>query len=129
MGMYPSAELYFGIDVGEWEWFEDGELSWWTQEASDGVYGDPIEAARAVLKEAGIQSVMLEYYGDGSSDVTYYVLTTRSIRIRAYEARVIRPEQMGADDAEVSALEYAWTLLFGDREHEEPGWIGTVSYD
>lgn len=128
MGMYPSADLHYGIDVGEWEWAADGEeLPWWTEEAET-EYGLVDEAANAVLEAAGLRGITLESYGDLASTYTLYILSARLIGFRAYGAKVINPEDLVVSLDDAKNLEKAWELLFGSRPHSAPAWVGTVSY-
>lgn len=133
MGMYPSADLSYGIDPGEWEWGNPEkdqnhpELAWLTWE----LWADSFEletASATYLKANGVEGVRLTNYGH--SDSPMWALATKVINCHGWGATtiVVEPEDMVVTDDDTRLL-LAWSLLFPDREPGKPAWRLSATFD
>lgn len=132
MGMYPSADLSYGIDIGEWEWAdpEDGrdheELHWLTWALWEKSY-DWAEASSAYLAIQGVEDVWLTNYGH--HDHPRRALVTKSIGCSGWgDLTVIEPDKMAVTDDDTRLL-HAWALLFPDRTPGPLAWRLSANFD
>lgn len=124
MGMYPSADLSYGIDIGEWEWAEpeegvEPELPWLTWELWQDSY--ELETASATYLETnGVEGVQLTHYGH--PDSPKWVLATRITGCYGWgDTTTVSLETLAVTDDD-ERLAKAWKLLFGDREPGSIAW-------
>lgn len=124
MGMCPSADLSYGIDIGEWEWGEpeegeEPELPWLTWELWKKSW--ELETASATyLKANGVEGVQVTNYGH--PDHPKWVLATRIVGCWGWgETTTVTPETLAVTDDD-ERLAKAWKLLFGDREQGPIAW-------
>lgn len=125
MGMYSSADLSYGIDLGEWDWSdpEDGqdheELAWLTWE----LWTDSWEletASSKALEAIGITGVQLTNYGHPNS--LRYALATKIIGCYGWgDTTTVGPDDLALTDDDDRLLR-AWEHLFPGREHGEIAW-------
>lgn len=120
MGMYPSADLSYGIEIGEWEWAEpeegqEPELPWLTWE----LWTDSWEretAAATYLETHGIRGVQVSNYGH--PDHPLYVLATKVIDCHGWgDTTTVSGNDLAVTDDD-DRLKRAWALLF---PKETPG--------
>lgn len=124
MGSYPRADLMYGVDLGP---DEDRDHSWFTEELEN-EHGDVTEAARHLLKEAGLKGVRLKTYGNPGSGYTLSALTTRGIHATAYDAETVTAEMLQVPDTDDELLRQAWELVGDDGPMPKPSWFIVVSY-
>lgn len=124
MGMWPSADLNYGMDLGEWEYAEpeegeDHDLPWATWERWDKCW-EWGSLSSEVLEEAGIKGVQLANYGH--PDVPRMALITKAIGCSGWGdlTEVTRKALDITDDDE--RLLAAWKILFPDREPGPIAW-------
>lgn len=125
MGSYPSADLIYGVDLGPDEEREAPE--WFTDEMED-EHGGIEEAANHLLKEAGLEGVSLERYGNANTGYMGSALHTRGLSARAYEAKTVTAETLQVPDTDAELLRQAWELVGDDGPMPEPSWFIVVSY-
>lgn len=126
MGQYPSADLSYGIDFGEWD-YEDPkqdqdheELAWCTWALWEAGWEDWEEVSARYLKSQGIGGVSLTNYGH--YDYRRFVLATKSISCCGWgDLTTVKPEDLAITDDDTHLLR-AWTLLFPGREPGELAW-------
>ena len=124
MGMYPSADLSYGIDIGEWEWTEpeegvEPELPWLTWE----LWSESWEmetASAAYLKANGVEGIQVTNYGH--PDEPRYALASRITGCYGWgDTTVLTPETLAVTDDD-ERLGLAWSLLFPGREAGPIAW-------
>lgn len=132
MGMYPSADLSYGMDLGEWEYAspEDGqdheELTWLTWELWEDSY-EWETASATYLESQGIEGVALTNYGH--HDYVRYALATRRTGCSGWgDLTIITPETLAVTDDDTRLLA-AWKLLFSDREPGPIAWRLSANFD
>ena len=132
MGMYPSADLSYGIDLGEWEYAdpEEGqdheELTWLTWELWDNCW-EWETAATAFLHRNGIEGVHLTNYGH--HDRPRYALVTKSFGCSGWgDLTTITTDDMSVTD-DATRLLLAWNLLFPDRTPGPIAWRLSANFD
>lgn len=115
MGMYPGAEIFYGIDLGP-----DEDL-----EFIDGI--DREDAEETV--KAADPMVSLGYYGHLESGYRLSFLATHVTRVDAYDAVTIEPAALAVDTTEWDrALDRAWSAVFPGTKCPKPGWRVVVQY-
>lgn len=132
MGMYPSADLSYGIDLGEDFYAEPDygqdheELEWLTWELWEKSW-EWSEASADYLTERGIEGVWLTNYGH--HDVPRYALVTKSIGCSGWgDLTIVTAEKLAVtDDAEL--LGRAWAVLFPGREPGPIAWRLSANFD
>lgn len=126
MGMYPSADLNYGIDLGLEEEVERPD--WFTEELEE-EHGGMEEASAHLLKNAGVSGVHVDSYGNFASGFVGHFLYTRRIHAVAYNAESAEGcHPLPPDAPDVDALSAAWRVLYGEQEMPKPGWCLLVSY-
>lgn len=125
MGMYPSANLIYGIELGDISLSEpdDGcdheELTWLTWQ----LWEDSWEwetASSEYLKSHGINGVQLARYGHDNSPL--WALATKAISVHGWGdiTEVTKDDLTVTDDDE--RLTRAWQLLFTGYEPGYAAW-------
>lgn len=129
MGMYPSADLSYGIDLGEWEYDEPEpgqdheELPWLTWELWGRTW-EWSEASGQYLASQGIKGVWLTNYGHPR-----YALVSRAIGCSGWgDLTVVTAESLAVTDDD-DRLKRAWNLLFPDRVPGEIAWRLSANFD
>lgn len=132
MGMYPSADLSYGIDLGEWEYAdpEDGqdheELPWLTWELWERSW-EWESASAEYLTLNGVEGVQLTNYGH--HDYRRFALVTKSIGCSGWgDLTIVTAERLAITD-DATRLLRAWALLFPDREPGEIAWRLSANFD
>jgi hypothetical protein len=125
MGMYPSADLSYGIDIGRMEWDEpeDGqdheELEWLTWE----LWSESWEwetASSTYLASEGIEDVRMTNYGH--PDQPQWALASRVTGVYGWgEVQVVTGETLEVTDDD-DRLKRAWALLFPGRKPGQIAW-------
>lgn len=130
MGMYPSAALSYGVDLGEWSFEEptedtESDLPWLTWELWEDSY--EIETASATyLKSKGIEGVQVVPYGHPNE--SRFALITKVIGCSGWgDLTIISTEDMIVTD-DATRLGLAWTLLFPDLEPGQIAWRLSASF-
>lgn len=129
--MYPSAQISYGLDLGEWEYPdpEEGEdyeeLPWLTWELWEECWEDWGEASAKYLESHGIKGVALTNYSH--HDNPRYALATRAIGCSGWEAITLNPEVLRVTDDDTRLLQ-AWALLFPGRRPGELAWRMAASF-
>jgi len=123
MGMYPSADLLYGIDLGMDE--ERDRPDWFTEELEE-EYGSETDVLDVLLKS--IKGVGHLWYGNACNGYGGLALCTQSVGASAYNARHIGIDRLSATVKDDNALRAAWAILYPDQLMPDPGWFLTVSY-
>lgn len=125
MGMHPSADLSYGMDVGEWEYEEPEEgrdheeLPWLTWGLWDKSW-ELETASSEYLTSQGIQGVQMTNYGH--PDHPRWALATRITGCYGWgETTVVTAETLAVTDDD-DRLRRAWALLFQDKEPGPIAW-------
>jgi hypothetical protein len=134
VGMYPSADLSYGIVIGEWSYDEPTEdepvceeYPWLTWERWSKSW--EIETVSSqYLTEQGIEDVVLSSHGHPDRPV--WVLASRSFGCYGWNtATTITAEGLTVTD-DNDRLERAFALLFPDQtDHPGPLWILSATFD
>lgn len=122
MGMYPSADLLYGIDLGLEDEMERPD--WFTEELEE-EHGSMAEALDHLLRSVG--GVGYHTYGNFLSGYTGLALCTQSVGVRAYEAKRVGVNQLTGMAEDDKALEAAWAVLYPGQIMPEPGWFIVLS--
>lgn len=132
MGMYPSADLSYGMDLGEWEYSypEDGqdheELEWLTWELWDASW-EWETASATYLKSKGVEGVSLSNYGH--HDHPRMALTTKGVGCSGWgDLTVITADKLAVTDDDTRLLR-AWNLLFPGKPPGEVAWRLSANFD
>lgn len=132
MGMYPSADLSYGLDIGEWEYDEPEhgkdheELAWLTWELWEESW-EFETASSTYLEQHGIEGVSLVNYGH--HDHPRYALATKSIGCSGWgDLITVTPESLKITDDD-DRLRRAWALLFPGKEPGELAWRLSANFD
>lgn len=124
MGMYPSADLSYGIEIGKWKWAEpekgqEPELTWLTWE----LWRDSWEletASATYLETQGIEGVQVANYGHPDSPL--YALASKVIGCYGWgETTTVSGQDLAVTDDD-DRLKRAWSLLFPDQEPGPIAW-------
>lgn len=123
MGMYPSADLLYGIDLGMEDKME--RPGWFTEELEE-EHGGMAEVLDHLLRGTGVR---YGTYGNLCSGCTGLALCTQSVHATAYDAEPVGIDRL-TDTAEEDdkALEAAWTVLYPGQTMPEPGWFIVVGF-
>lgn len=131
MGMQPSADLSYGIDLGDDlpAEPEDGqdheELPWLTWALWEDSY-EWETATATYLTQQGIEGVQLTSYGH--CDSPQYALASRSIGCYGWgETTEVTGETLAVTDDD-DRLARAWALLFPDKEPGPIAWRLSASF-
>lgn len=134
MGMYPRANLSYGLDLGEWEYSEPEddcdheELPWLTWSLWSELW-EWETASATYLAQNGVEGVHLINYGH--HDHPRYALVTKSLGCSGWgdlAVTVIEPEKMAVTDDDTRLLR-GWALLFPDREPGALAWRLSAKFD
>lgn len=123
MGMYPSADLMYGIDLGMDE--ERDRPDWFTEEL-EAEHGDETEVLDVLLKN--LHGIYHHWYGNASTGYGGLALCTQSVGASAYKAVPVGIDRLTATVQDDAILQIAWGILYPDTVRPEPGWFLTVSY-
>lgn len=126
MGMYPSAGLTYGMELGDLHLAhpEDGqdheEFPWLTS----ALWEDSWEwetASATYLGSQGIEGVSLQNYGH--PDHPSWVLSSRAMGCHGWgDVTEVTPESLAVTDDDDDRLGRAWALLFPGREPGPIAW-------
>ena len=134
MGMYPSADLSYGMDLGDdfYAWPEDGqdheELTWLTWELWEESWEWETVSA-TYLTSKGVEGVWLTNYGH--HDHPRYALVTKSIGCSGWgDLTVVEADDLAVDkDVDDTRIRAAWKLLFPNREPGPIAWRLSANFD
>jgi hypothetical protein len=129
MGMYPSADLMYGVDLGLLEEAHDWQYAWSTDELED-EHGGLYEVGAHLLKEAGVTGVSVGIYGNFASGYMGCFLYTRQVHAVAYGAETVTGVTLAGpvEEDDNARLAAAWKVLYPGRDVPEFGWAMVVSY-
>lgn len=132
MGMHPSADLSYGIDLGEQPYSEPEddqdheELPWLTWALWEQSW-EWETASATYLTSQGIEGVHLTNYAH--PDHPRWALVTKSTVCSGWgDPTVIKPEDLAVTDDDTRLLR-AWALLFPDRQPGELAWRLSANFD
>jgi hypothetical protein len=131
MGMYPSADLLYGIELGDIDLTEpeeerDHEKFTWLTRALWEESWEWEAASSTYLARQGIEGVSLQHYGH--PDYLQTALVTRSIGCHLWgdTTEVTQDSLTVTDDDE--RLSRAWALLFPGEEPGPIAWRMSVTF-
>lgn len=132
MGMYPSADLSYGVDLGEWEYGDPDEgqdheeLPWCTWDLWN-EHWEWSEVSGEVLTANGLAGVYLTNYGH--HDVPRMALVTKSIGCSGWgDLTVVTADKLAVTD-DNERLAQAWALLFPGKEPGPIAWRLSANFD
>ena len=123
MGMYPSAALLYGIDLGIEE--EVGRPDWLTEELEE-EYGSPCEVLDHLLRH--IEGIGHDTYGNSHTGYTGIALCTQYIGATAYKATPVGIDRLSATVKDDAILKAAWAVLYPHQLVPDAGWFMVLSY-